>query len=104
MNGTAMVLGRKVYDKACAACHGADLKGVPGQHTPDLTDADWQFSGDDLASGGLTKLPSDGVAVLHQPCWRRLVVPMIERCVSCGSKSVCWWSSPRSSRRKSAGF
>jgi len=39
MNGTAMVLGRKVYEKACAACHGADLKGLPDQHTPDLTDA-----------------------------------------------------------------
>jgi cbb3-type cytochrome c oxidase subunit III len=59
MNGTAMVLGRKVYDKNCAACHGADLKGVANQHTPDLTDAEWQFSGDDLPSGGLVKLPSD---------------------------------------------
>jgi cbb3-type cytochrome c oxidase subunit III len=59
MNGTAMVLGRKVYDKSCAACHGADLKGVANQHTPDLTDAEWQFSGDDLPSGGLVKLPSD---------------------------------------------
>ena len=28
MNGTAMVQGKKVYDKACAACHGADLKGL----------------------------------------------------------------------------
>jgi cytochrome c oxidase cbb3-type subunit 3 len=59
MNGTAMVLGRKVYDKSCAVCHGADLKGVASQHTPDLTDAEWQFSGDDLPSGGLVKLPSD---------------------------------------------
>ncbi len=59
MNGTAMTLGRKVYDKACAACHGADLKGLPDRHTPDLTDADWQYSGDDLASGGLIKFPSD---------------------------------------------
>jgi mono/diheme cytochrome c family protein len=33
-NGTAMVLGRKVYEKACAGCHGADLKGTPDQHTP----------------------------------------------------------------------
>src|SRR3974390_2798129 len=24
LNGGAMTLGRKVYDKACAACHGAD--------------------------------------------------------------------------------
>jgi cytochrome c oxidase cbb3-type subunit 3 len=59
MNATAMTLGRKVYDKACAACHGADLKGLPDRHTPDLTDADWQYSGDDLASGGLIKFPSD---------------------------------------------
>jgi cbb3-type cytochrome c oxidase subunit III len=59
MNGTAMVQGRKVYDKACAVCHGADLKGIADRHTPDLTDAEWQFSGDDLPSGGLVKFPSD---------------------------------------------
>lgn len=59
MNGSAMLLGKKVYDKACASCHGADLKGAPGMHAPDLTDADWQYSGDDLASGGLVKYPSD---------------------------------------------
>jgi cytochrome c oxidase cbb3-type subunit III len=59
LNGTAMMQGKRVYDKNCAACHGADLKGIPAMHTPDLTDADWQYSGDDLASGGLTKWPSD---------------------------------------------
>jgi cbb3-type cytochrome c oxidase subunit III len=59
LNGSAMLLGKRVYKKACAACHGADLKGIPALHTPDLTDADWQYSGDDLASGGLVKFPSD---------------------------------------------
>src|SRR5262245_6289477 len=59
LNKTAMRLGRAVYDKSCASCHGADLKGLPDQHTPDLTDAEWRFSGDDLASGGTIKLPSD---------------------------------------------
>ena len=59
LNRTAMELGRTVYDNSCASCHGADLKGVPEQHTPDMTDAEWRFSGDDLASGGLTKFPSD---------------------------------------------
>ena len=55
----AMSLGKKVYEKSCAMCHGADLKGIPDQHTPDLTDAEWRFSGDDLASGGNVKFPSD---------------------------------------------
>jgi cbb3-type cytochrome c oxidase subunit III len=55
----AMSLGKKVYEKSCATCHGADLKGIPDQHTPDLTDAEWRFSGDDLASGGNVKFPSD---------------------------------------------
>ena len=55
----AMSLGKKVYEKDCASCHGGDLKGIPDQHTPDLTDADWRFSGDDLASGGNVKFPSD---------------------------------------------
>lgn len=59
MNGTAMALGKKVYASACAGCHGADLKGILAQHTPDLTDAEWRFSGDDLASGGNVKFPSD---------------------------------------------
>src|SRR5882724_363669 len=55
----AMSLGKKVYEKNCAMCHGADLKGIPDQHTPDLTDAEWRFSGDDFESGGLKKFPSD---------------------------------------------
>jgi cbb3-type cytochrome c oxidase subunit III len=59
LTGGAMSLGKKVYEKNCAMCHGADLKGIPDQHTPDLTDADWRFSGDDLASGGNVKFPSD---------------------------------------------
>jgi cytochrome c oxidase cbb3-type subunit 3 len=59
LNAGAMSLGKKVYEKNCATCHGVDLKGIPDQHTPDLTDADWRFSGDDLASGGNVKFPSD---------------------------------------------
>jgi cytochrome c oxidase cbb3-type subunit 3 len=55
----AMSLGKKVYEKHCAECHGADLKGIHDKHTPDLTDAEWRFSGDDLASGGNVKFPSD---------------------------------------------
>jgi cytochrome c oxidase cbb3-type subunit 3 len=58
-NAGAMLFGRKVYEKHCAECHGADLKGLPEQHTPDLTDAEWRFSGDDMASGGNVKYPSD---------------------------------------------
>src|SRR6266403_4076 len=54
-----MVLGRSVYDKSCASCHGADLKGVADQHTPDLTDDEWRLSGDDYQSGGVAKFPSD---------------------------------------------
>src|SRR5262252_2974951 len=59
LTGSAMSVGKKVYEKNCAACHGADLKGIPDQHTPDLTDAEWRFSGDDLPSGGANKFPSD---------------------------------------------
>src|SRR5258708_31633816 len=39
MNVTAMGLGLQVYDKNCSSCHGQDLKCIPAQHTPDLTDA-----------------------------------------------------------------
>src|SRR5262249_386017 len=48
LNGIAMKLGREVYENECASCHGDDLKGRRDRHTPDLTDADWRFSGDDL--------------------------------------------------------
>jgi mono/diheme cytochrome c family protein len=59
MNATAMTLGKQVYDKNCAVCHGIDLKGSKAMHAPDLTDSFWMFSGDDLPSGGATKFPSD---------------------------------------------
>jgi cytochrome c oxidase cbb3-type subunit 3 len=59
MTAGAMSHGRKVYAQHCAGCHGADLKGLPDQHTPDLTDGEWRFSGDDLPSGGNVKFPSD---------------------------------------------
>src|SRR5258707_1636031 len=59
LNAIAMLNGEKVYQANCAACHGEDLKGSKAAHAPDLTDDDWRFSGDDLPSGGLIKLPSD---------------------------------------------
>lgn len=59
LNAGATVLGRNVFLKNCAGCHGEDLKGIKAAHAPDLTDDDWRFSGDDLASGGNDKLPSD---------------------------------------------
>lgn len=59
LNAQAMKLGEVVFEKNCAQCHGADLKGIAGQHTPDLTDEVWRFSGDDLDSGGRTRFPSD---------------------------------------------
>ncbi len=59
MTAGAMSFGRKVYAQHCAGCHGADLKGLADQHTPDLTDGEWRFSGDDLPSGGNVKYPSD---------------------------------------------
>jgi cytochrome c oxidase cbb3-type subunit 3 len=59
LNAQAMKLGQKVFAEHCAGCHGADLKGLPAQHTPDLTDAEWRFGGDDLDSGGEKKFPSD---------------------------------------------
>ena len=59
LSATATVIGRTVYEKNCAACHGPDMKGDPAQHAPDLTDSDWRFSGDDHESGGLIKFPSD---------------------------------------------
>jgi cbb3-type cytochrome c oxidase subunit III len=59
LNAIATAIGREIYAKNCASCHGADMKGSTTAHAPDLTDDDWRFSGDDRASGGENKLPSD---------------------------------------------
>ena len=59
LNATATAIGRVVFAKNCAACHGEDMKGSKTAHAPDLTDNDWRFSGDDLDTGGENKMPSD---------------------------------------------
>jgi mono/diheme cytochrome c family protein len=81
----AMLLGKKVYEKNCATCHGADLKGVPDQHTPDLTDGEWRFSGDDLTSGGNVKFPSDVEWTV------RYGIPPRTR-MRAGWRPICWLS------------
>jgi cytochrome c oxidase cbb3-type subunit 3 len=55
----AMREGRTLYDAHCASCHGADLKGLPDKHTPNLTDDVWIYSGDDLDTGGIVHRASD---------------------------------------------
>jgi cbb3-type cytochrome c oxidase subunit III len=35
--------GKPVYDRACASCHGAALKGDRARGVPDLTDGDWLY-------------------------------------------------------------
>ena len=59
LNATAMRLGERVYNAQCASCHGQEMTGTREQHAPNLTDAEWLFSGDDLETGGAIKLPSD---------------------------------------------
>lgn len=59
LNAQAIHLGEVVYASNCAECHGADLKGAPDRHAPDLTDNVWRYSGDDFDSAGATKRPSD---------------------------------------------
>ena len=55
----AKTLGQQVYNRSCASCHGADIKGSREQGTPDLTDTNWRFAGDDATTGGGTIYPSD---------------------------------------------
>jgi len=43
LNAAAMVLGKTVYDKNCAACHGADLKGNQAKGAPNLSDDIWLY-------------------------------------------------------------
>jgi cbb3-type cytochrome c oxidase subunit III len=59
LSSSAKMFGMEVYNRACASCHGADLKGSREQGTPDLTDTNWRFAGDDATTGGGTIYPSD---------------------------------------------
>src|SRR5262245_31684667 len=59
LSSSAKIQGQAVYNRACASCHGADLKGGREQGTPDLTDTIWRFAGDVAATGGGTMYPSD---------------------------------------------
>jgi cytochrome c oxidase cbb3-type subunit 3 len=59
LSSSAKIEGQAVYNRACASCHGADLKGSREQGTPDLTDTIWRFAGDDASTGGGTIYPSD---------------------------------------------
>lgn len=44
----ALARGARVYASSCASCHGADKKGIPAEHTPDMTDDFWLHGGDDI--------------------------------------------------------
>lgn len=59
LNAIAMSSGKTLYEANCASCHGADLRGIPDQHTPNLTDDFWIYAGDDLDSGGVVHKASD---------------------------------------------
>ena len=59
LSSIAKTFGQEVYNRSCSSCHGADLKGGREQGTPDLTDTNWRFTGDDAATGGGTIYPSD---------------------------------------------
>jgi cytochrome c oxidase cbb3-type subunit III len=56
---TAKNFGQEVYNRSCSSCHGADLKGSREHATPDLTDTQWRFAGDDAETGGAVMYPSD---------------------------------------------
>ena len=57
--GLALAAGASLFNAHCSSCHGADLKGLPDHHTPDLTDNEWIYIGDDLETGGAVHLASD---------------------------------------------
>src|SRR5258708_14344279 len=43
----AMSLGKQVYEKNCAMCHGAQMPGETNHHTPDVTSAARRCYADD---------------------------------------------------------
>ena len=48
LKADALALAPPLFARHCASCHGADLKGAPGAHAPDLTDDRWLFGGEDV--------------------------------------------------------
>ena len=84
LKAAALRTGAGVYTANCASCHGADRKGLAAAHAPDLSDAQWLYSGDDLESGGLTMLASDiektvrfGIRSSHPETRRQAVMPAL---------------------------
>ena len=44
----ALAAGAPLFARHCARCHGAAGHGLATSHTPDLTDDQWLFGGDDI--------------------------------------------------------
>lgn len=43
-NNEALIIGKRLFSTYCTTCHGSDARGARG--FPNLTDADWLYSGD----------------------------------------------------------
>ncbi|MEO6298214.1 MAG: cytochrome-c oxidase, cbb3-type subunit III [Paracoccaceae bacterium] len=66
--------GAVLFQNNCAACHGADAKGVEGTGAQNLTDADWLYGGDKVTIRQTLMNGRQGV----MPTWQaRLSDPQI---------------------------
>lgn len=61
--------GEKVFQTACAVCHGADGKGIIAMGAPNLTDGIWLYGGTDRAIRESIRYGRNG----HMPAWKTIL-------------------------------
>ncbi len=59
--------GAKRFAGICAACHGADGRGIAAMGAPDLTDSYWQYGGDFESIRESIALGRQGMMPAHEP-------------------------------------
>lgn len=59
--------GAKRFAGICAACHGADGRGIAAMGAPDLTDNYWQYGGDFESVRESIALGRQGMMPAHEP-------------------------------------
>ena len=67
LRDAALKLGKSIAGRNCASCHGADMKGRPQAHAPDLTDAYWLYGDSTEALRTTINEGRHGVMPAHGP-------------------------------------
>jgi cbb3-type cytochrome c oxidase subunit III len=71
--------GKRVFERHCAACHGADGKGSTARAVPDLTDADFLYG--DGMTGEIEQIVLHGIRAGDSKGWDLAAMPAFAQAV-----------------------